>query len=625
MGLRAAENMIWIRKLHKWIGLAIGVQVALWMLSGLMMGLLDHDRVQGHHAQSEQRDRPLLARTRTLLEPGEVLDRMPREAVVQSMQLTSFLDWPVYRIESDGKVLLVDATSGRRIEVTADVARRVALTDHSGRAEIKATTPVHAPSMEVRRHQGEVWRVDFDDGDGTSLYISADDGSILERRNDTWRLFDVFWMLHIMDYRQREDFNNALVILVSLVAAWFSISGLILIFDSFRREDFLTLLPDSWWRERAGISVCAPHGEVVTRIDSYVGGRLYDELAKGSVFLPSNCGGGGTCGLCEVTLVRNWPESPADVRLIPEHRRQQGVRLSCQAKVAENMVVGISDEVLSAKVIGARVAGCRFVTPFIREITLRVDGGKFDYPAGSYVHVVIPPCRSAFEKAEVTDEVRSTCTRLKVSKPRASKADLRRAYSLATAAEDNPGLIVLNVRFMLPAGNKSGAPAGMGSSYMWSLSVGDKLDIVGPLGDFRARDTGRDMIVIGGGAGMAPLRAIIRSELLYRKSGRRINFWYGGRSKKDLLYAKEFDELQAQHESFRWQPALSEPLASDNWCGPRGFVHAVAYEELMNRHDVLANCEFYICGPPPMLSASRQMLAGLGVPETRVFFDDFGI
>jgi Na+-transporting NADH:ubiquinone oxidoreductase subunit F len=214
---------------------------------------------------------------------------------------------------------------------------------------------------------------------------------------------------------------------------------------------------------------------------------------------------------------------------------------------------------------------------------------------------------------------------MKVSQPQATKTELRRAYSLATAAEDNPGLIVLNVRFMLPPEHKSGAPAGVGSSYMWSLSVGDRLDIVGPLGDFRARDTGSDMIVIGGGAGMAPLRAIIRNELLYRKSGRKIDFWYGGRGQKDLLYATEFDELQVRHGNFHWQPVLSEPPASDGWCGPRGFVHAVAREELMNRYDLLSNCEFYICGPPPMLSASRKMLAGLGVPETRVFFDDFGI
>lgn len=617
--------MIWFRRLHKWIGLAIGIQVALWMLSGLMMGLLDHERVQGHHKRAAEPEAPLAPRAHALLEPGELLERMPREAVVHGVSLVPFLDRLAYRVASDEQVLLLDSQTGRRIEITADDAHRLARQDYSGGAEISSVTAVQAPSMEVRRHEGPVWRVDFDDADDTSLYVSANDGAILERRNDTWRLFDIFWMLHIMDYQEREDFNNALVILASLVAAWFSITGLVLFFDSFRREDFLALLPGSWWCKRAGISVRAPRGEVVKRIDSYSGGRLYDELAKGKVILPSNCGGGGTCGLCEVNLGPAWPESAADLRLIPESRRKQGARLSCQAKVADQMTVGVSDDVLSADVTSATVTGCRFVTPFIREITLQVDGGEFGYPAGSYVHVVIPPYSNASTKPEMTDEVRSSCLRMNVPQRAENKTQIRRAYSLATAAEDNPGLLVLNVRFMLPPDNAYGAPAGAGSSYMWSLRKGDRLDIVGPLGDFRARDTGRDMIVIGGGAGMAPLRAIIRDELLYRKSGRTIDFWYGGRSTRDLLYAAEFEELQAQHASFRWQPVLSEPSASDHWRGPRGNVHAVAREELFRCRQSLSNCEFYVCGPPPMLSASRRMLGDLGVPETRVFFDDFGI
>ena len=617
--------MIWFRRLHKWIGLAIGVQVALWMLSGLMMGLLDHDRVQGHHKRAAEPEAKLAPRAHALLEPGEILERMPRQAVVHGVSLVPFLDRSAYRVASDEQVLLFDPQTGRRIEITADVARRLARQDYSGGAEISSVTAVQAPSMEVRRHEGPVWRVDFDDADDTSLYVSATDGSVLERRNDTWRLFDIFWMLHIMDYQEREDFNNALVILASLVAAWFSITGLVLFFDSFRREDFLALLPGSWWRKRAAISVRAPRGEVIKRIASYTGGRLYDELAKGKVVLPSNCGGGGTCGLCEVTLGPAWAESAADLRLIPHDRRKQGVRLSCQAKVADKMTVGVSDEVLSAGITSATVTGCRFVTPFIREITLRVDGGEFGYPAGSYVHVVIPPHRNASTKPEMTDEVHSSCSRMSVPQRAENKTEIRRAYSLATAAEDNPGLLVLNVRFMLPPENAYGAPAGAGSSYMWSLKEGDRLDIVGPLGDFRARDTGRDMIVIGGGAGMAPLRAIIRNELLYRKSGRKIDFWYGGRTSKDLLYAPEFEELQARHANFRWQPVLSEPSASDSWRGPRGNVHAVAREGLLRRRQSLSNCEFYVCGPPPMLSASRRMLADLGVPEDRVFFDDFGI
>lgn len=616
--------MIWFRRLHKWIGLAIGIQVALWMLSGLFMGLLDHDRVQGLHHRAEVADEPLSSGPRALQKPEALLDRVAHGAAVQSVGLMRLLDRPVYRVASSEGVALYDARSGLRISITRDLARRIALRDYSGPGDIASLTAVQAPSMEVRRHAGAVWRVDFDDPDSTSLYVSANDGSIVERRNDTWRLFDVFWMLHIMDYQEREDFNNALVILASLVAAWFSVTGLALFFDSFTREDFLALLPGTWWRKPARISVRAPHGEVVTRLESRSGGMLYDELAKGRILLPSNCGGGGTCGLCEVTLARSWPESAADLRLIPEHRRRQGVRLSCQAKVAEDMVVSVSDAVLAARSLSATVAACRSVTPFIREITLRVDR-SFSYPAGSYVHVVIPPHDEARANPDTTDEIRTICARRNVPPRGASRSEIRRAYSLATPAKEHPGVIVLNVRFMLPPADVPGAPAGAGSSYMWSLKEGDHLNLIGPLGDFRARESGRDMLVIGGGAGMAPLRAIIREELLYRKSGRRIGFWYGARGLKDLLYAAEFDELCARYPNLSWQPVLSEPAFSDRWRGRLGNVHAAAGEDLLKRNQSRSECEFYVCGPPPMLTACLQMLRNFGVPESQIFFDDFGI
>lgn len=273
--------MIWFRRLHKWIGLAIGLQVAIWMLSGLMMGLLDNEQVKGHRDLAETRDEPLYPLTRSLVEPDTILVRLPQDVVVRSINLMSLLDRQVYRIRVHDQLQLYDALSGQRIELTEDVAGRIAQRDFSGTERVKAITQVQAPSMEIRRHQGNAWRVDFDDAESTSLYVSASDGSILERRNDTWRLFDVFWMLHIMDYQDREDFNHVLVIFASLVAAWFSITGIVLFFESFRKEDFLGLLPASWWQQQAGIAVRAPHGEVVARIDSYSGGRLYDELASG--------------------------------------------------------------------------------------------------------------------------------------------------------------------------------------------------------------------------------------------------------------------------------------------------------------------------------------------------------
>lgn len=594
------------------------------MLSGLMMGLLDHEHVQGHHYQTVADVAPVSSSSRNVLDVGDILERAALAAPIFDISLRSHLGRTAYQVKTVGGSQLFDATSGSRIVVTAEDAAALAEQDYSGPGQIISIEPVQAPSMEIRRHSGDAWRVAFDDDDATTLYIAADDGRILERRNDTWRLFDVFWMLHIMDYKEREDFNNALVILVSLIAAWFSITGVVLFFDSFRREDFLALVPGGWWRSPAQIAVCAPHGEVVARVSSHVGGRLYDELARDDIVLPSNCGGGGTCGLCVVNLGPDWPESAADRRLLSESQRKKGIRLSCQAEVASDMVVGISDDVLSAQELTAEVAECRFLTPFIRELRLRLPENDFDYTAGCYFHVKIPPYNLEYAKLELTPEASRACEAVGAPAISVNKSETRRAYSLATPCEQEPGTIVLNVRLMVPPEGSRALPVGVGSTYMWSLQPGDKLDVVGPLGDFRAQESDADMIFIGGGAGMAPLRAIIRSELLYKKSGRKIDFWYGARGRADLFYASEFDELQDEFANFHWRPVLSEPLAANGWQGPTGFVHAIALQDLTSANRDLAACEFYICGPPPMLSATRRMLVENNIPEASVFFDDFG-
>ncbi len=617
--------MIWFRRLHKWIALVIGIQIALWMLSGFMMGLLDHEQVLGHHNQRIPAERPLFSDARAVTEPSLFINQLPDGAIVRGIKLIPFLDRHAFRVDTAEQLYLFDAMDGSQIRIGESNARKLALRDYSGVGPVTTVTPSHAPSMEVRRHTGSVWRVDFDDSDETSLYVSASDGAILERRNSTWRLFDVFWMLHIMDYQNREDFNNLLVIFMSLIAAFFSVTGIILYFDTFRKDDFLGLIPGDWWRKKAKLVVCAPHGEVVARLEVLSGGRLYDELAKGEILLPSNCGGGGTCGLCVVSLDPSAPVSASDRQMISASRLKEGIRLSCQAQAIDNLVIGISDEALSAETMQAEVVSVRPVTPFIREITLKVDSDDFDYHAGSYVHVIIPPHQISLEEIDTPTQANGNGRDFVFPKSSTSAEEIRRAYSLAIAPQDRMGYAVLNVRFMAPPGDAPDAPAGIGSSYMWNLKAGDHLNIVGPLGDFRALDTERDMIVLGGGAGMAPLRSIIRNEILYKKSGRKIDYWYGGRGRKDLFYVEEFDELEEQHANFRWQPVLSEAGSGDDWHGPTGYVHIAAREDLLKHLDTPAECEYYICGPPPMLSATRQMLADLGIPEDQVFFDDFGI
>ena len=596
------------------------------MLSGFIMGLLDHEQVTGLHSKRSEPVSPPVFQGRELIEPAAIFAKFANDSTaVSRIRLLTLLGSPMYSVKLAAGSQLFDATTGHIFEVTNSVARRIAENDYAGTGQISDVTPITAPTMEVRRHKGDVWRVDFDDRDATSLYVSMADGLILERRNDTWRLFDVFWMLHIMDYWGRESFNTQPAIITSLTAAWFAITGFVLFFASFRKDDFLGLIPGDLGRKKTEISVLAPHGEIVARINSYSGGRLYDELAKGDILLPSNCGGGGTCGLCVVSLSPDAAETPADLKIIPEHARRQGVRLSCQAEVTSDMSVHISDQALSAESHIAEVMDSRFLTPFIREITLMVTDAELSYHAGSYTHILIPPHHLSTSDIELSDEVTSSLCHRPSPIVSLTNTEIRRAYSLANVPEDNVNEIVLNVRFMSPPQNGPDLLAGAGSSYMWSLQKGDVLDLVGPLGDFQATSTDLDMIFIGGGAGMAPLRSIIRSELLYHGSKRQIEFWYGGRSRKDLFYVDDFDELESRFANFSWQPVLSEPQEIDDWAGPTGFVHLAAHDSLLAKNQDFSSCEFYICGPPPMLAATRQMITELGVSESRVFFDDFGI
>ena len=616
--------MILFRKLHKWIGLAIGIQVAIWMLSGLTMGLLDHEQVQGHHNQAMPEVRPLAELAADIIDVATILNRLPTGTQVRDIRLHSLLGRPVYRVTTASEKSLFDAASGSRVEIDAPRARAIALEDYSGQGSVSAVASLEAPSMEVRRHAGNVWRVDFDDSDETSLYISGQDGAILERRNATWRLFDIFWMLHIMDYQGRENFNNALAIIFSLTAAWLSITGVLLLFESFSRNEFLALLPGDRWQKKVRLTVRAPHGEVIARIRASSGARVYDELARHDIVLPSNCGGGGTCGLCVVDLGPSAPETAADKEVIPDHKRQNGLRLSCQAHAIDGMSVVVPEEVLAAETYGCTVIATRLLTPSIREITLHVDQGGLDYVAGSFVHVVIPPHEIQYTNGPVKSDIERAWPEFDSSATSRTDEEIRRAYSLATSQEDGSGRIVLNVRFMPPP-QDGNAPAGVGSSFMWNLSEGDALDVVGPLGDFHATDSESDMIFIGGGAGMAPLRAIIRSELRHRNSNRRIEFWYGARTCDELFYVDELNELEADHENFNWHAVLSEPGSKDAWEGLTGFVHLCVKQSVLDARESYSEFEYYVCGPPPMLAATRKMLDDYNVSNAQVFFDDFGI
>ncbi|HEY5612201.1 MAG TPA: 2Fe-2S iron-sulfur cluster-binding protein, partial [Lysobacter sp.] len=459
------------------------------------------------------------------------------------------------------------------------------------------------------------------DGDATTLYVSAQDGRILERRNDSWRVFDFVWMLHIMDYTGRQDFNNPLVIMAASGGLWIALSGFWLLVTSFRLSEFV---PPRWRRVRE-LAVFDPDGTRLRSVESHTGDSVYLALARNGLQLPSNCGGGQSCGLCEVR-VRGPAPAPtsADRAHLSESRLKMGYRLACNLAVDGDSEIEVAGGAGLWTERTAKVERITAITPFLREIVLAADippGAEFQ--PGVYLQVHVPGYTMQRHDIDHPEHHRDDWAALDLPGTLASKEPVRRSYSLALPVEKAGGHLTLLARFSPGRQDKKRHPTGKGSTYLYSLKPGDTVRFSGPFGDFALKPGGREKIFIGGGAGMAPLRAMVHS-LLDNGATERIHFWYGARNPREAPYVDEMAELAQRHANFTWHLVLSEE--AEHAAGlVKGLVHEATHEGLLRDHADIHACEFYLCGPPAMLSATRQLLARLGVDDDRVAFDDFKI
>ncbi len=359
-------------------------------------------------------------------------------------------------------------------------------------------------------------------------------------------------------------------------------------------------------------------------ISAPVGSKLLNALADAKLFVSSACGGGGTCGQCKVK-VREGGGSllPTEAAHINKKMAREGYRLSCQVVVKQPMKVEVPEEVFGVKKWECTVKSNRNVATFIKELVLELPPGEnVDFRAGGYIQIEAPPHVRQFKDFDIPEQFRADWERFGLF-DLVSKVDepIVRAYSMANFPLER-GIIMLNVRIATPP--RPGLPPGKMSSYIFGLKPGDKVTISGPFGEFFARDTDNEMVFIGGGAGMAPMRSHIFDQLVRLKSQRKITFWYGARSKKELFYVEDFDRLQAQYPNFKWFVALSDPQPEDHWTGYTGFIHQVLYEQYLKDHPAPEDCEYYLCGPPMMTAAVTRMLLDLGVERENILFDDFG-
>ncbi|ATW44906.1 NADH:ubiquinone reductase (Na(+)-transporting) subunit F [Glaesserella parasuis] len=358
------------------------------------------------------------------------------------------------------------------------------------------------------------------------------------------------------------------------------------------------------------------------------GGKLLGALASKGIFVSSACGGGGSCGQCIVKVKSGGGEIlPTELSHITKREAKEGYRLACQVNVKSSMEVELPEEIFGVKKWECTVISNDNKATFIKELKLQIpEGEEVPFRAGGYIQIEAPAHTVRYEdyKALIDEEYHEDWNKFNLWRY-VSKVDepIIRAYSMASYPEEKD-IIMLNVRIATPPPNNPDVPPGQMSSYIWSLKPGDKVTISGPFGEFFAKDTDAEMVFIGGGAGMAPMRSHIFDQLKRLKSKRKMTFWYGARSKREMFYVEDFDSLQAENDNFKWYVALSDPQPGDNWDGYTGFIHNVLYENYLKDHEAPEDCEYYMCGPPIMNASVIKMLKDLGVEDENILLDDFG-
>lgn len=355
------------------------------------------------------------------------------------------------------------------------------------------------------------------------------------------------------------------------------------------------------------------------------GSKLLQTLAENKIFLSSACGGGGTCSQCKcVVLDGGGSILPTEESHFNARERNEGWRLSCQVPVKSDMKIEVPEEIFGVKEWECEVLSNENVATFIKELILKLpEGESVDFKAGGYVQLEAPAYEIDYKSFDIEEEYHGDWDKFKIWDNKAINPEpVIRAYSMANYPQEK-GVIKFNIRIASPPPGTD-FPPGIMSSWTFNLKPGDKVKVFGPFGEFFAKETPNEMVFVGGGAGMAPMRSHIFDQLLRIDTDRKITFWYGARSLKEMFYVDEFNDLAAKYPNFEWHVALSDPQPEDDWSGDTGFIHNVLYQNYLKSHEAPEDCEYYMCGPPMMNAAVIQMLTELGVEPENILLDDFG-
>ena len=380
-----------------------------------------------------------------------------------------------------------------------------------------------------------------------------------------------------------------------------------------------------------------PQGDVQLKVNDKEftvspGSTVLSTLGSNDIYLPSACGGGGTCGMCKCQVIEGGGTIlPTETGFFTRKEQQQQWRLGCQVKIRENMTIQIPEEVMGIKKWECEVVSNHNVATFIKEFVVKLpEGEKLNFKSGGYIQIDVPKIEVDFSKdIDVEERFRDEWDKYQMwDLTMKNPEETYRAYSMANhPAEGN--IVMLNIRIATPPwdvshGRFKNVNPGICSSYIFSRKPGDKVMVSGPYGEFFIKDTKNEMVYIGGGAGMAPMRSHIFHLFHTLKTKRKVSYWYGARSKREIFYEDQFRAIEKEFPNFTFNIALSEPLPEDNWDGMTGFIHQVLYDNYLRYHEEPEEIEYYMCGPPMMNSAVQNLLYNMGVPEEMIDFDDFG-
>lgn len=355
------------------------------------------------------------------------------------------------------------------------------------------------------------------------------------------------------------------------------------------------------------------------------GGSLLSTLANNKIFIPSACGGGGTCALCKCQVLEGGGNIlPTETGQIPRRQQKEHYRLSCQVKVRNDLKIRIPDEFFHIKKYDCIVKSNDNVATFIKELVLALpQDQELNFKAGGYIQIDIPPYKLSFKDFKIAKEYQPDWDHFKLWDLRSENDEsIFRAYSMANCPAER-GIVMLNVRIATPPPNDMSLSAGKASSYMFNLKPGDQVTISGPYGEFFIKESDREMIYIGGGAGMAPLRSHLFHLFHTLKTSRKVSYWYGARSRREMFYTEQFQDIERKCPNFKFNVALSAALKEDQWTGMTGFIHQAVFENYLKNHPEPEEVEYYLCGPPMMIDAVQKMLDSLGVPKEMIAFDIF--